>query len=74
MFPNILIGLAFQIIGYLIQPKPKQELPVESDLDEPTVESKPIIRVTGSVTINSPQLIGKWDKAMDKRDADQAKK
>ena len=74
MFINILVGLAFQIVGYLIQPKQKQELPSESDLDDPTVESKPITRVWGSVTIESPQLIGKWDKQMVKRSAKQEKK
>ena len=74
MFPQILIGLAFQIIGYLITPKPKQELPVESELDEPTVESKPIGRAWGSVTIESPQLVGKWDKELNQRDAKQDKK
>ena len=62
MWVNILVGLAFQIIGFLIMPKPKQELPSESDLEEPTSEAKPICRVWGSVTIESPQLIGKWDK------------
>ena len=69
MFVNILVGLAFQILGYLIMPKQKQELPSESELDDPTVESKPICRVWGSVTITSPQLVGKWDKAMVKRKA-----
>lgn len=74
MFVNILVGLAFQIVGYLIQPKQKQDLPSESDLDDPTVEAKPICRVWGSVTIESPQLIGKWDKQMVKRKANTSKK
>ena len=74
MFVNILVSLAFQIIGYMMLPKQKQELPAESELDDPTVEAKPITRVWGSVTIESPQLVGKWDKQMVKRKADTSKK
>lgn len=71
---NIVVGLAMQILGYLIMPKAKQELPSESELDEPTVQSKPISRVWGSVTIESPQIIGKWDKQLIKRKAKMDKK
>lgn len=74
MFVNVIVGLVFQIVGYLLLPKDKTELPAESDLDDPTVEAKPITRVWGSVTIESPQLIGKWDKQMVKRKADTSKK
>ena len=71
---NIIVGLAMQILGYLIMPKPKQELPSESELDEPTVQSKPMPRVWGSITVESPQIIGKWDKQLIKRKAKMEKK
>lgn len=74
IFINILVGVAFQIVGYMLTPKTKTELPAESDLDEPTVEAKPIPRIWGSVTIESPQLIAKWDKQMVKRKASTSKK
>lgn len=74
MFWNIIVGIALQLLGFLIMPKPKQELPAESDLDDPTVASKPIPRVWGSVTIESPQIIGKWDKELIKRKAKMEKK
>lgn len=67
MFWNILVGLLFQIAGYYLAPKEKQELPTTDDLEEPEVESRPIPRVTGSVTITSPQIIGAWDKAAIRR-------
>lgn len=69
MFLQLFIGLAFSILGYLLVPKPKQKLPTLDDLKEPTAASKPIQRVFGSVTIESPQVIGKWDKQMSQRRA-----
>lgn len=67
MFLQLLLGVALQILGYLLMPKDKQKLPSKDDLKEPTVQSKPIPRVFGSITIESPQVIGKWDKEMVKR-------
>lgn len=64
MFLQLLIGIAFQILGYLLMPKEKTKLPTIDELKEPTTASKPIARVWGSVTIESPQLVGKWDKSM----------
>lgn len=77
MFVNILVSMGMMIVGYMLQSSRSSsstEMPAESELDDPTVESKPVARVWGSVTIDSPQLIGKWDKQMVKRRADTDKK
>lgn len=69
---GILVGLAFQILGYLLAPRPEgQEPPSKDDVETPTAErGKPIPVVFGSVTIMSPNNIGMWDKAVSERETD----
>lgn len=67
---TLLIGIALNVIGYLLMPKPKQPKPPEmADQEEPTAESgRPIPVVFGSMTISSPNNMGWWDKEMLTRD------
>lgn len=63
-FINLLIGLALNIIGYLLMPKPKQPAPPSvDDVDDPTADAgrpKPVI--FGSITTSGPNNLGFWDK------------
>lgn len=69
---NIVVGVALQVIGYLLMPKPKAEKPIAtSDLDEPTSEAgRPIPILFGSMRVTAPNLIGAWDKEAVHRKAD----
>ena len=69
---NIVVGVALQVMGYLLMPKPKTEKPPSTaDLDEPTAESgRPIPILFGSMRGASPNLIGAWDKESVHRKAD----
>lgn len=61
---RLLVGIALQVLGYLLAPKPKQAKPPStSDLEDPTAEAgRPIPVIFGSVTIQSPNNLGFWDK------------
>ena len=73
---QLLVGVALQILGFLLAPKPKAPKPPSvSDLEEPTAEAgRPIPVVFGSVTISSPNNLGWWDKAISTRKIKQNKK
>lgn len=66
---RLLVGVALQVLGYLLAPKPKQQKPpAVSDVDDPTAEAgRPIPVTFGSVTIQSPNNLGFWDKAISTR-------
>ncbi len=61
---QLAIGVAINYVGYLLMPKPKQEKPPSTeDLENPTAEAgRPIPVVFGSLTVQSPNDIGFWDK------------
>jgi hypothetical protein len=73
---SMAIGIAISFVGYLLMPKPKgPKLPSLSDLEDPTAESgRPIPVLFGSMTIQSPNNLGYWDKEMIKRKARSKKK
>lgn len=66
---RLLVGIALQVLGYLLAPKPKQQKPpAVSDLEDPTAEAgRPIPVIFGSVTIQSPNNLGFWDKDISTR-------
>lgn len=61
---QLAIGVALQILGYLLLPKPKPEKPpTVDDLKDPTAEAgRPIPKVFGSMTIQSPNILWYGDK------------
>ncbi len=65
-FTQLLVGIALQVIGYLLMPKPPApEPPQLSDWDDPTAEAgRPIPVVFGSMTIKGMNILGMWDKAI----------
>lgn len=65
-FIPLLVGLALNIIAYLIMPKPKAPKPqAASDLEDPTAEAgRPIPVVFGTVTIKGLNIIWFGEKNM----------
>lgn len=63
-FVQLLIGLALNIVAYLIMPKPKQEQPAEvKDLEDPTAEAgRPLPVVFGSVLVKGLNVMDFGDK------------
>lgn len=66
---NLLIGIALQVIGYLLLPKPPAPKPPSlDDFKDPTAEAgRPIPVVFGSVTVTGLNNLGFWDKAISTR-------
>ena len=60
---QLLIGIAVQVVGFLISPKTKQPKPAAmEDMEEPTAESgRPMPVPFGSITIKSLNNQGYWD-------------
>jgi hypothetical protein len=58
-FVQLLIGLAINILAYLILPKPKVEKPpAASDLEDPVAEAgKPLPVLSGSMTIKGLNIL-----------------
>lgn len=58
-FVQLLIGLALNIIAYLIMPKPKPPKPeAAKDLENPVAEAgKPIPVVSGSITVKGLNIL-----------------
>lgn len=58
-FVQLLIGLALNIVAYLIMPKPKQPKPeAAKDLENPTAEAgRPIPVVSGSITVKGLNVL-----------------
>jgi len=63
---QLLIGIALNVAGYLLMPKPKTAKPeAAKEQERQTAESgKPITVVFGSLTIESSNLVGEFDKEM----------
>lgn len=63
-FVQLLIGLALNIVAYLIMPKPKQDQPAEvKDLEDPTAEAgRPLPVVFGSVLVKGLNVMDYSDK------------
>lgn len=58
-FLNLLLGVALQIVGFLLAPKPKQEKPPEAeDMDDPTAEAgRPVPVVFGTIQVKGMNLL-----------------
>lgn len=65
-FLALLIGLALNIIAYLLLPKPKTAKPeAAKDLDDPTAEAgRPIPVVFGTITVKGLNVLWFGDKNM----------
>ncbi len=65
-FLALLIGLALNIVAYLLMPKPKTDKPeAAKDLEDPTAEAgRPIPVVFGTITVKGLNVIGFMDKNM----------
>jgi hypothetical protein len=61
----LLIGLAINIVAYLLLPKPKQEQPPEvADLDNPTASAdRPAPVVFGTVLVKGTNVLDYRDKS-----------
>lgn len=64
-FVALLIGLAINIVAYLIMPKAKQPKPeAAKDLEDPVAEAgKPIPILSGSMTIKGLNILYYGEKA-----------
>lgn len=73
---QLLVGIALQVIGYLLMPKPPgPKPPTLDDFKDPTAEAgRPIPVVFGSITISGPNHMGFWDKAISTRNRKSSKK
>lgn len=62
---QLLVGLALNIVAYLIMPKPKPPQPPETkDLEDPTAEAgKPVPVVFGSITVKGLNILWFGEKA-----------
>lgn len=67
---QLAIGIGLSIIGYMLLPKPKQPKPEAlKEQENPTAEAgKPIPVIFGSITVQSANLIGFFDKEMIERE------
>lgn len=65
-FIPFLIGLAINIVAYLLMPKPKGPKPEAArDMEDPTAEAgRPIPVVFGTITVKGLNVLGFWDKRM----------
>lgn len=63
-FVQLLIGIALNIVAYLIMPKPKQDQPNEiKDLEDPTAEAgRPLPVVFGSIMVKGLNVIDFMEK------------
>jgi hypothetical protein len=63
-FIALLVGLALQVVAYLLMPKPKQaKPPAAQDLEDPTAEAgRPIPVVFGTITVKGINVIHYSDK------------
>ena len=62
---SILVGLAFQIVGYLIAPRPKQEKPpAAKDMEAPTADAgRPVPVVFGTVRVKGLNFLD-WSEKL----------
>lgn len=64
-FVSLLIGLALQVVAYLLMPQPKQpKPPAAQDADDPVAEAgKPIPVVFGTLTVKGLNVLWFGDKS-----------
>lgn len=64
-FVQLLIGVALNIVAYLLAPKPKVSQPTEvQDLEDPTAEAgRPVPKVFGSMRVQAGNLLWYGEKA-----------
>lgn len=64
-FIPLLLAIIFNVIAYLLAPKPKKQKPPEAkDLDNPSADAgRPIPVVFGTVTIKGLNVLWYGDKA-----------
>lgn len=62
----LLVGLALNIIAYLIMPKPKQpKPPAAKDLEDPTAEAgRPMPVVFGTITVKGGNIVWFGEKSL----------
>jgi hypothetical protein len=65
---SLLIGIALQVVAYLLMPQPKQPKPPEAqDAEDPVAEAgKPIPVVFGTLTVKGLNVLWFGDKAKKK--------
>lgn len=73
---QLLIGIALNVIGYLLMPKPKQpKPPALEDLEMPTQETgRPIPVVFGTITISGLNILWYGDEDVEMRTTGSSKK
>ena len=71
-FIALLVGLALNIIAYLLLPKPKQAKPeAAKDMDNPTADAgRPIPVIFGTITVKGLNVLWYGDKNMRTRKVD----
>lgn len=64
-FVSLLIGIALQVVGYLLMPKPKTPKPAAAqDLESPTAEAgRPIAVIFGTITVKGPNILWYGEKS-----------
>ena len=69
-FIQLAIGLALNILAYLLAPKPKPPKPPSlEDFKTPTaIAGRPIPVIWGSITITGPNVLSVHDKSIRKRE------
>jgi hypothetical protein len=69
LLAQLLIGLAFEVVGYLIMPKVKTDKGQDvTDMDDPTAEGgRPIPVVFGELNVDGLNIIWFGDKATTNR-------
>lgn len=73
---QLLVGIALQIIGFMLIPKPPgPKPPTLDDFKNPTAEAgRSIPVIFGSVTMTGLNILGFWDKAISWRKPKSKKK
>lgn len=66
-FIPLLLALVFNVVAYLLTPKPKKEKPEEAkDMDDPTADAgRPIPVVFGTVTVKGLNVLWFGEKSKD---------
>lgn len=68
-FIPLLLAIIFNVIAYLLRPKPKRAKPPEAkDLDNPTADAgRPIPVVFGTVTVKGLNVLWYGDKSRENK-------
>lgn len=66
-FLLLLVALAFQVVAYLLMPKPKRAKPeAAKDMEDPTADAgRPIPVVFGTITVKGLNILWFGDKHKD---------